>query len=125
MSLLTSKAFREEIMETVASVLTRGNLILRDELRVFESNLAAFVGTEYAVGVNSGSDALHLTLRALGIGHGNEVISVSHTCVATISAIVHAEQPRFSWKSEQISPWICPKWRRLSPHVLVPLSPYI
>ncbi len=77
-------------MEMVASVLTRGNLILRDELRTFESNLAAFVGNEYAVGVNSGSDALHLTLRALGIGHGDEVISVSHTCVATISAIVHS-----------------------------------
>ena len=40
----------------------RGNLILRDELRDFEGNLAAFVGTGYAVGVNSGSDALHLTL---------------------------------------------------------------
>lgn len=82
---------QEEILETVATVLTKGNLILRDELRTFERNLAAFVGTDYAVGVNSGSDALHLTLRALGIGQGDEVISVSHTCVATISAIVHAK----------------------------------
>ncbi|MBA2487207.1 MAG: aminotransferase class V-fold PLP-dependent enzyme, partial [Nitrospira sp.] len=76
-------------METVTNVLKRGNLILRDELREFERNLAAFVGTGYAVGVNSGSDALHMTLLALGVGQGDEVITVSHTCVATISSIVH------------------------------------
>jgi dTDP-4-amino-4,6-dideoxygalactose transaminase len=84
------QSLQEEILDTVRDVLARGNVILRDELRQFEHNLAAFVGTDYAVGVNSGSDALHLTLRALGIGRGDEVISVSHTCVATISAIVHA-----------------------------------
>jgi dTDP-4-amino-4,6-dideoxygalactose transaminase len=83
-------SLQDEILEAVRTVLMRGNLILRDELRLFESNLAAFVGTEHAIGVNSGSDALHLALRALGIGRGAEVISVSHTCVATISAIVHA-----------------------------------
>jgi dTDP-4-amino-4,6-dideoxygalactose transaminase len=80
---------QEEILETVKSVLQRGNLILRDELREFERNLASFVGTQYAVGVNSGSDALHLALLALGVRQGDQVISVSHTCVATISAIVH------------------------------------
>ncbi|MCC2639808.1 MAG: hypothetical protein K0S45_221 [Nitrospira sp.] len=80
---------QDEILEAVTNVLKRGNLILRDELRDFERNLAAFVGTRYAVGVNSGSDALHLTFKALGVGPGDEVISVSHTCVATISAIVH------------------------------------
>ncbi len=80
---------QEEILETVMNVLKRGNLVLRDELREFERNLAAFVGTRYAVGVNSGSDALHLALRGLGVGPGDEVISVAHTCVATISAIVH------------------------------------
>lgn len=80
---------QEEILETVKTVLQRGNLVLRDELREFEGNLAALVGTRYAVGVNSGSDALHLTLRALGVRQGDEVITVSHTCVATISAIVH------------------------------------
>lgn len=84
------QSLQEEILDTVRTVLMRGNLILRDELRLFERNLAAFVGTDYAIGVNSGSDALHLTLRALGVGPGAEVISVSHTCVATISAIVHA-----------------------------------
>jgi dTDP-4-amino-4,6-dideoxygalactose transaminase len=84
-------SLQQEILETVTNVLMKGNLILRDELREFEKNIATFVGTDYAIGVNSGSDALHLTLRALGIGQGDEVISVSHTCVATISAIVHAK----------------------------------
>jgi dTDP-4-amino-4,6-dideoxygalactose transaminase len=84
------QSLQKEILDTVRDVLMRGNLILRDELRRFEQNLAAFVGTRYAVGLNSGSDALHLTLRALRIGRGDEVISVSHTCVATVSAIVHA-----------------------------------
>jgi dTDP-4-amino-4,6-dideoxygalactose transaminase len=84
------QSLQDEMLETVRTVLLRGNVILRDELRLFEHNLAAFVGTEYAIGVNSGSDALHLALRALGIGSGAEVITVSHTCVATVSAIVHA-----------------------------------
>jgi dTDP-4-amino-4,6-dideoxygalactose transaminase len=84
------QGLQEEILDAVKSVLMRGNVILREELRQFERHLAAFVGTHYAVGVNSGSDALHLTLRALRIGRGDEVISVSHTCVATVSAIVHA-----------------------------------
>lgn len=79
-----------EVMEVVRNVIMRGNLILRDELREFEAQIAALVGTRYAVGVNSGTDALHLTLRALGIKHGDEVVTVSHTCVATIAAIVHS-----------------------------------
>ena len=65
----------------------RGDLILRDELESFEKKLADFVGTKYAVGVNSGTDALFLALKALGIGKGDEVITVSNTFVATIQVI--------------------------------------
>jgi dTDP-4-amino-4,6-dideoxygalactose transaminase len=79
-----------EVMDVIRTVVMRGNLILRDELREFEAQFASLVGTRYAVGVNSGTDALHLTLRALGIKQGDEVVTVSHTCVATIAAIVHA-----------------------------------
>lgn len=78
-----------EVMDVIRKVVMRGNLILRDELREFEAQIARLVGTRYAVGVNSGTDALHLTLRALGIKHGDEVVTVSHTCVATIAAIVN------------------------------------
>jgi dTDP-4-amino-4,6-dideoxygalactose transaminase len=52
--------------------------------------LASFVGTKYAVGLNSGYHALALSLLAAGVGPGNEVITVAHTFVATVSAIVHA-----------------------------------
>jgi dTDP-4-amino-4,6-dideoxygalactose transaminase len=55
----------------------------------FEQQLAKLVGTKYAVGLNSCTDALTLSLRAAGIGAGDEVITVAHTFLATIEAIVH------------------------------------
>lgn len=79
-----------EIMDTIRTVLSKGDLILRQQLRDFEANLAAFVGTRYAVGTSNCTDALHLSLRAAGIGPGDEVITVSHTFVATAAAIHHA-----------------------------------
>ncbi|HZO90864.1 MAG TPA: DegT/DnrJ/EryC1/StrS family aminotransferase [Chthonomonadaceae bacterium] len=79
-----------EIMDTIHTVLSKGDLMLRQQLRDFENNLAQFVGTSYAVGTSNCTDALHLTLRAAGIGPGDEVISVAHTFVATIAAIHHA-----------------------------------
>ncbi|MFH0896399.1 MAG: DegT/DnrJ/EryC1/StrS family aminotransferase [Bacteroidota bacterium] len=70
-------------------VMSRGELIDRGHLKEFEQNLAAFVGTKYAVGLNSGYDSLHMSLRALGIGAGDEVIVPAHTFVASCSAIVN------------------------------------
>jgi len=78
------------IIETITQVLSRGNLILRDELREFEKKFASFVGTQHAVGVNSGTDALYLSLIAIGVKPGDEIITVSHTCIATVAAIVNA-----------------------------------
>ena len=80
---------KPEIDSAINEVLTGGDFIMRRHLLEFEQNLAAFVGTKYAVGVNSGTDALFLSLVAAGIGPGDEVITVSHTFVATISTIVH------------------------------------
>jgi dTDP-4-amino-4,6-dideoxygalactose transaminase len=79
----------KEIMDTVYDVLSNGDLMMRQQMRDFEENLAAFVGTKYAIGVSNCTDGLYLTYRALGIGPGDEVISVSHTFVATIAAIHH------------------------------------
>ena len=79
-----------EIMGTIHTVLSNGDLMLRQQLRDFEAHLAAFVGTKFAIGTSNCTDALHLTLRAAGIGPGDEVISVAHTFVATIAAIHHA-----------------------------------
>ena len=79
-----------EIMGTIHGLLTQGDLMLRQQLCDFESNLAAFCGTRYAVGVSNCTDGLRLILQALGIGTGDEVITVSHTFVATVSAIHHS-----------------------------------
>ena len=78
-----------EVMEAIEEVLSKGDLILRDQLRQFEENIASFVGVKYAVGVNSGTDALYLSLKAAGVGQGDEVVTVAHTFVATLSVIVH------------------------------------
>src|SRR2546422_8883176 len=78
-----------EIDAAITGCLANGDLIYRGQLKEFEEHLASFIGTRYAVGVNSGYHALHLSLLAAGIGPGDEVITVAHTFVATISAIVH------------------------------------
>ncbi len=83
------KLIKEEIDAAYRDVMDHGDLIDRKHLKQFEENLAAFVGTKYAIGVNSGYDALHLSLRALGIGPGDEVIVPAHTFVASCSAIVN------------------------------------
>lgn len=82
-------AHKTEIDAAVQSCLARGELTLRQEVWDLEKNIAEFVGTKYCVGVNSGTDALFFSLLALGIGLGDEVITVSNTFVATIQAIVH------------------------------------
>ena len=81
---------RDELLETVDEMLLAGDVMMRQQLTDFEEHLAEYCGTRYAVGVSNCTDALHLTLRAAGIGPGDEVISVSHTFVATIAAIHHA-----------------------------------
>lgn len=81
---------KREIDDAIENVLERGDLILRKDVEEFEKKLAEFVGVKYAVGLNSGTDALFFSLKAAGIGKGDEVITVSHTFVATISAIIQA-----------------------------------
>ena len=80
---------KEEIDTAYFDVMSKGDLIYRGQLRSFEENLARFVGTKYAVGLNSGYDALHMSLRAAGIGAGDEVIVPAHTFVGTCSAVVN------------------------------------
>ncbi len=82
------KNLKDEILKTIDDVLSRGDLILRKDVEDFENNIASFVGTKYAIGLNSGTDTLFLTLKALNIGPGDEVITVSHTFIASITAIV-------------------------------------
>jgi dTDP-4-amino-4,6-dideoxygalactose transaminase len=84
------KSIKDEIDAAYDDVMSNGELIDRGHLKTFENNLAQFVGTRYAVGLNSGYDALHLSLRAAGIGEGDEVIVPAHTFVATCSAVINA-----------------------------------
>lgn len=83
------QTIKPELDRAYFDVMSSGDLIDRGQLRDFEANLAKFVGTRYAVGLNSGYDALHLSLRAAGIGPGDEVIVPAHTFVATASAVVN------------------------------------
>lgn len=77
----------DQIQAALTSVLYSGNYILGQEVTAFEKNFANFIGLNHCVTVNSGTDAIILALKALGIGAGDEVITVSHTAVATVAAI--------------------------------------
>lgn len=83
------RALKPAMDAAIASVLERTAFILGPEVEAFERAFAAFVGVEHAVGVNSGTDALHLALLACGIGPGDEVITVPNTYIATCEAISH------------------------------------
>jgi dTDP-4-amino-4,6-dideoxygalactose transaminase len=82
------QSHKEEILEAIERVLEGGNYIFGPEVEKFEKSFAAYCGAAYAVGVNSGTDALNLALRALDIRPGDQVITVSHTALATVAAII-------------------------------------
>lgn len=87
---------KEEILSAITDVLSSGVLILGEKVRRFEEEFAKYCGVRFGVGVNSGTDALFLGLKALGIGKGDEVITVANTAVPTVSAIVSTgATPRF------------------------------
>jgi dTDP-4-amino-4,6-dideoxygalactose transaminase len=80
-------AHKQEIDNAARRVLESGWYILGDEVRSFEEEFAAYLGVTHCIGVGNGTEALHLALVACGIGHGDEVATVSHTAVATVAAI--------------------------------------
>lgn len=82
------KQEKEEILSAIEEVLESGQLILGSKVQAFEREYANYCGTKYGVGVANGTDALFLALKALGIGDGDEVITVSNTAIPTVSAIV-------------------------------------
>ena len=83
------KKYRSKILAVTDKCYAEGNFVLRSELASFEKNLAKFTGTKYALGVASGTDALKLSYKALGLKPGDEVITVSHVFIAPIQEIVH------------------------------------
>ncbi len=87
---------RDEILAAVDKVFRSGRLILGESVDNFEQKFSSYCQVRHGVGVNSGTDALTLALRACGLGEGDEVLTVSNTAVPTVSAIVSAGGvPRF------------------------------
>lgn len=90
------EAERADILAAVDQVMRSGKLILGDSVGAFEAEFAAYCGTRTGVGVNSGTDALFLALKALGLQTGDEVITTANTAIPTVAAIVSAGgRPRF------------------------------
>src|SRR5690242_13730487 len=81
------ESIRDEVMTAIEGVLSSTQLFLGPNTAAFEAEFARFCGTSDCIAVGNGTDALHLALRAAGIGEGDEVITVSHTFIATIEAI--------------------------------------
>jgi len=84
------EAIGDEALAAIQSVMERQWYVLGDEVERFQRRFAEYVGADHAVGVNSGSDALQLALKAVGVGRGDEVVLPSHTFVATANAVVQA-----------------------------------
>lgn len=81
--------YQSEVDEAMQAALKGGRMILQKEVEEFEANFAKFLGVKHVIGLNSGTDALLLALAAAGVGPGDEVITVSHTFIATIQVIHH------------------------------------
>ncbi len=81
------RAIKADVDAAVHRVLDSGWFILGPEVEAFEAEFAAYCGARFAVGVGSGTEALHLSLLACGVGPGDEVVTVAHTAVPTVSAI--------------------------------------
>lgn len=117
------QTLKPELDAAYFEIMEKGDLIDRGQLKSFEDNLAKFVGTKYAVGLNSGYDALHMSLRAAGIGPGDEVIVPAHTFVASCSAIVNVGATPvlvdvtddFNIDVDLIEPAITPKTKGIMP----------
>lgn len=81
------ETIKEEIQEAIKRVLESTQFILSEEVHKFEEEFAKFCGAKYCVGVNSGTDAIYLALRALRIGQNDDVVTVSHTFIATVEPV--------------------------------------
>lgn len=86
---LQHRALRDEISRAVESTLSRGDFILGAPLDDFERDFARYCDCRHAVGVSSGTAALHLALLALGVGPGDEVITVPNSFIATVESVLY------------------------------------
>jgi len=117
-------SIEDEANEAALRVLRSGKYILRENVKLFEQEFAEFCGARYAVGISSGTEALHLALVACGIGQGDEVITTTHTYIATAFAIsytgarpvlVDVDPESYTIDVEQIKEVITSKTRAIMP----------
>ena len=78
---------KEEVLDSIGRIIDRTGFILGPEVESFETAFAEFCGCGFGVGVNSGTSAIHLALLAVGVGPGDEVVTVPNTFIATVEAI--------------------------------------
>lgn len=81
------KQIKKELMQVFEKVLDSSQFILGEEVKQFETEIASYIGTKYAIGVSNGTNSLLLSLRALCVGPGDEVITTPFTFVATAEVI--------------------------------------
>ena len=79
---------RKKILKTIDNTLQSGNIFFGKQIKKFENNFSKYNDIKYSTAVGSGTDALYIALLALGVKKGDEVITVTNTAIATISAIV-------------------------------------
>ncbi|MGB6937039.1 MAG: DegT/DnrJ/EryC1/StrS family aminotransferase [Xanthobacteraceae bacterium] len=118
------RAHQAAIQAAIARVLDSGFFVLGEEVESFERAFAAYCGVTYGVGVANGTDALELAMRALGVGPGDEVITVSHTAVATAAAVlacgatpvlVDIDQAYYTIDTSRIEVAITPRTKAIVP----------
>jgi len=81
---------RNEVLEAVDNVFKGGTLIFGPRVEEFENKFSSYCDSKYGIGVGNCTDALYITLKGLGIGKGDQVITVSNTAVPTCTAIAMA-----------------------------------
>jgi dTDP-4-amino-4,6-dideoxygalactose transaminase len=118
------RSIRDEIEPAVKSVLESAEFVLGSPVRAFESDFAAYCGSEQAIAVNSGTSALHLALLAAGVGPGDQVVTTPFTFVATVAAIRYAgatpvfadiDPATFTIDPVRIEPLITPRTKAILP----------
>jgi dTDP-4-amino-4,6-dideoxygalactose transaminase len=118
------QGIKKEIFQVITEIFNNGQYILGPRVSEFEKKIADYYGVSEAVGVASGTDAIHLSINALGIGEGDEVITTPFTFFATVEAILYTgakpvfvdvEQDTFNMDAGQIEAKITDKTRAILP----------
>lgn len=114
---------RRRLLAAVEKVLVHGRILLGPEIEEFEKKIAEYCGVQYAVGVNSGTDAIYFALRSAGIGPGDEVITTCLSWIATANAIMLTGatpvfvdvRENFNIDSDKIEPAVTSKTKAIVP----------